>query len=175
MSKPALDPQSQAFKGYRPSRAKEGIAENVQAGRPTCPRYLSKEEKQRFRQIVRELEARRAVSKGDGELIALYCTNWSRWRRAMEDVTGRGEIIIHIALDKNGERVEREKKNPYLAVAQESEKTMTGLLDRLGFTPLNRDKVKKTKGEVVKPPAQPGTLAWIIQQQEEAANDGKAN
>src|SRR6267378_868254 len=128
MSRPPLETSNSPV--FRPTRARESSAVE---GRPSCPRFLSASARQRFRQICKEVESRRALTKGDGELLVLYATTWERWRTAMADVDTRGAIIIAVSKDKYGQPVEREKKNPWLLVAQESEKSMVAILDRLGF------------------------------------------
>jgi P27 family predicted phage terminase small subunit len=124
---------------FRPTRAKESIATE---GRPSCPRYLSKPERQRFRQICKELELRKCLTKGDGELISLTVTTWMRWREAMSHVEKEGAVVISISKGKDGELIEREKKNVWLTLAQEAEKTLLACYDRLGFTPMNRERAK---------------------------------
>ncbi len=147
MSRPPIE--SSMSPRFRPTRAKESTATE---GRPACPRYLSRAAKQRFRQIARELESRRALTKGDGELLVLYSVTWERWRTAMDHVIAEGEIVESISKDKYGEPITRQKKNPWLVVAQESEKNMTAYLDRLGFTPINRERCKPVQKEKPKEP-----------------------
>lgn len=163
MSRPILgvDPLRKGDPAYRPSRAIEHKS-IVPAGRPTCPRYLSKIAKQRFRQLCRELEARRALTRGDGELLTLYCTTYDRWRRAMDDVATRGEVVVSVSRG-----IERERKNPWLLIAQESEKSMVGILDRLGLSPLNREKVRKTKTNEAEEPLPDNSVGAILARMEE--------
>lgn len=163
MSRPPIE--WSASPRFRPTRAKEHVPAATE-GRPAVPKFLSPSERQRFRQMCRELEGRRQLTKADGELISLYCTAWSRWRKSMDDVTVRGEVILVTARGKNDEVIEREKKNPYLSIAQEAEKTMVACLDRLGFTPLNRERVKPVKKEEKNIPFEPGSVGWILQQAE---------
>lgn len=160
MSRPPIE--TSASPRFRPTRAKEFVPDAL-AGRPACPRFLSAPAKQRFRQLCRQLEQRRQLTKADGELLALYATLWVRWREASDDVARRGAVVISISRGKNQEIIEREKKNPYLLIAQETEKEMVAVLDRLGFTPLNREKVKKTKAAE---PTEPVLPAWLIEETE---------
>lgn len=159
MSRPPIE--SSNSPRFRPTRAKESTAVE---GRPACPRYLSKTARQRFRQMCNELESRRALTRGDGELLALYATTFERWRTAMADVDARGAIIISVSKAKDGTPIEREKKNPWLVVAQESEKAMAGYLDRLGFTPVNRERCKPVKKDEENKPFEPGSIGWMLQQ-----------
>lgn len=161
MSRPPLDWSPSPR--FRPTRAKPHEPSATE-GRPSPPRYLSADEKKQFRRMVRELEARRQCTKSDGELLALYVTSWARWRKAMADVAKRGEVILVTARGKDDELIEREKKNPWLAIAQEAEKTLVACLDRLGFTPLNRERVKPVKKSEEKIPFEEGSVGWILEQ-----------
>jgi P27 family predicted phage terminase small subunit len=164
VSRPKLDwSPSPSWDPNRPTRAKEHTPAAT-AGRPPVPRHLTAEEKQRFRQLCRELEAMGCLSKGLGELVTLYCVTWSRWRKAMADVEARGEVIISVSKGKDGELIEREKKNPWLLISQESEKQMYALLDRLGLSPMNQSRVKPVKRDVTKEEFPVGSAGWIIAQ-----------
>ena len=147
MSRPALE--TSASPRFRPTRAKEQTP-TVTEGRPTCPRYLSAVARKKFRQLCKQLEQRRALTPGDGELLALAAITHERWLAAIENVAARGAVIISETKDKYEQTVYRERKNPYLLIAQESERQLTGLLDRLGMTPLNRGRVKDLKKEKAK-------------------------
>jgi P27 family predicted phage terminase small subunit len=129
---------------FRPTRARLSSAVE---GRPACPRYLSKPARQRFRQICKELELRKCLTRGDGELIALTCTTWERWREAMIHVETEGAVVEYVTKGKNDEVITRERKNLYLTIAQEAEKTLIACYDRLGFSPLNRDRAKPVQKE----------------------------
>jgi P27 family predicted phage terminase small subunit len=139
MSRPPLKTSPHA--NFRPTRAKESYAVE---GKPSCPRTLSKAEKTIFRSVVRELSVRHAITKGDRDLIVLYCETMSRRNKAMADVAKRGEVIVSIT-EKNGVPIEREVKNPWYVVAVEAEKTLVACLDRLGLTPRAREMVKVVK------------------------------
>lgn len=168
MSRPALSHSNSPR--FRPTRAKETA---YTGGRPTCPRYLSAEARQCFRKLCKKLEQRRALTEGDGELLALYAVTWERWRKAMADVAVRGEVVISISHDKNDKEIEREKKNPWLVIAQESEKAMTGILDRLGMSPLNRERVKPLKKDEAKAPYPVGSVGAALIEFDRRKVDGE--
>lgn len=115
--------------------------------KPRAPKDLDADEKKIFRQIVRELEKRRTVTSGDTELIRLVAIQIVRHKRAMAKVREEGEIKIYMRLNNHGESVPTEKRNLWLDVACEAEGKITAILDRLGFTPLNRARVRPTKEE----------------------------
>jgi len=100
-----------------------------------------------------------------------------RWRKSISDVAARGEIIIFTRRDKNGDTYEVEKKNPYLLLAQESEKSMVAILDRLGLTPLNRSRVKDLLKDKSKQPPAVGSVEELLvaEIEEEIANGKRGN
>jgi P27 family predicted phage terminase small subunit len=165
MGRPAKTPESHELAGTRDQSALPRESQ-IAASRPHCPKFLSPAARTRFRALARELEARRHLTRGDAELLALYASIWTRHRKSMADVESRGEVIISISLDKNGQQVEREKKNPWLVVAQEAERSMVAILDRLGFSPTFRDRIRPTKGSSAKrtgPPIE-GSAGWYVMQ-----------
>jgi P27 family predicted phage terminase small subunit len=123
-------------------------AESIQPGsRPRCPKELTPEERKIFRETVRELEKRRVLTSGDAEIIRLLAVKISQHKRAIGHVRSEGEIVSVTRISKSGLPYEVNVKNMWLGIAQEAEGKITALLDRLGLTPLNRGRVRKTKSE----------------------------
>jgi P27 family predicted phage terminase small subunit len=140
------------------------------------PKHLTAPERQRFRQLCAGLEKRRALTREDGEILALYCVTWSRWRRSLDDIAARGEVIEIQARGKNDEIITRERPNPYLKIAETCEKAMANYLAALGMTPAAREKVKPVKKNEEKEPFPVGSVGWLLQQaKEEAANGDDGN
>jgi P27 family predicted phage terminase small subunit len=129
----------------------EGAA--VQPGRPRFPKGLTPEERRIFKSLCAELEQRRHLSTGDGELLYIYATERARWARAKAKLTEQGEIRTYVRLDSNGQPHDQEKPNLWLKVAQDSARNMVACLDRLGLTPNARHRIKPT-GDAV-PAAEP--------------------
>lgn len=113
--------------------------------RPRYPRDLSPAAKRVFKSISRLLERRRSLTEADGELIRLLALTYVRHERAIAKVAQEGEITTYFRLDNRGESVPSERPNLWLKVAQEAEKQMIAIYDRLGLTPMNRAKVKPTE------------------------------
>jgi P27 family predicted phage terminase small subunit len=137
---------SEELHELRGTESKANEAPAVVSGRPRVPKALTKDEKVEFRAICRQLSARRALTPADGPLIELAAVLRVRWRRAKQkvDETG-GEIVLYPRKDTNGQFRDIPKKNMWLDIAETSESKLQSLLDRLGFTPLNRPKVQPTK------------------------------
>lgn len=115
------------------------------AGRPRCPKDFSADEKKEFRAACKQLEARRSLTPADGPLIELVAVLRVRHRKALQKVREEGEICTYFRLDSNGQSVPQLKRNLWLDIAEDCEGRITSILDRLGFTPMNRPKVQPTK------------------------------
>jgi P27 family predicted phage terminase small subunit len=126
----------------------------IPAGRPKFPANMPVALRPVFKKICRLLETRRALTEADGPLLSLYCVSYERAQRANEKLREEGEVCKYARTDNHGEVFYTEKPNYWLKVAQDAEKQMIACLDRLGLSPMNRDKVKPTgngKPELVDP------------------------
>lgn len=133
----------------------------IVAGAPRCPGHLSKFARAEWRRLLALLLERRTVTPGDELLLAQAAELTARWVTAKRDVQKRGLVIESTVLDSSGQAVTRERKNPFLAIAQESEKALLGILDRLGLVPATRDKVKPAAPNTEAEP-QPGTVGYLL-------------
>lgn len=117
----------------------------VVASRPKIPTEFKKRPplKKLFKDYCKALEKRRTLTSGDAELLRLVVLCRDRHARAISHVLIEGEIVSYDRLDAHGEIVKSVAPNLWLKVAQESEKTIVSILDRLGLTPTNRGKVKQ--------------------------------
>ncbi len=129
----------------RGTESKANEAPAMVSGRPRVPRHLSKEEKVEFRAFCRQLESRRSLTPADGPLIELAAILRVRQRECAQRVKEEGLIVKYPRLDSNGQTHMVPKRNMYLDIAETSESKLQSLLDRLGFTPINRPKVQPTK------------------------------
>src|SRR6266446_5524779 len=117
----------------------------VEPGRPKFPKGLSTSARKTFKRICALLEQRRVLTEGDAEMLRLYAVAFDRHAKAMDMIATEGEIKVYYRLNNRGESVPSERPNLWLRVAQDSEKFMVSVLDRLGLSPLNKSKVKPTK------------------------------
>jgi P27 family predicted phage terminase small subunit len=124
------------------TRSQAGPDAPIPSGRPRCPKELTKESRKTFRETCRLLEARRALTSGDGPLLLLYVRVHERYRRALAKVEDEGEVCIYTRLSSSGEAVQVEKENLWLGILQDCESRMCSILDRLGLSPMNRTKVR---------------------------------
>jgi P27 family predicted phage terminase small subunit len=126
----------------------------VPASRPRLPKDLSPEALVIFKRLCALLKSRRALTAGDSELLRLYAVTHVRHAKAIAKIQEQGEVCVYTRMDSNGAAHEVEKENLWLKIAFNAEKNLVAILDRLGLTPHNRDKVKPAAPPVPKEPEQ---------------------
>src|SRR5579862_2366973 len=132
--RPALSDQEHALKGTeRRCRVPNVISLATTAGRPTCPRSLSKAAKKEWRAIVNLLESRSVLDPGAGPTLELYANIRARYLKAMADVDKNGEQIMQTKSTSKGELYTVLVENPYLKIATECEAQLMQLTKTLGI------------------------------------------
>jgi P27 family predicted phage terminase small subunit len=146
----------------RPHYVPGNVPSSIHVGAlPKPPKYLSKDAKKKFKGLVRQLAARRTVTAGDADLLAIYSSTFERWQASLEKIRAEGPVVAYSRLNNQGKEVLSEKPNLHLAIAETCERNMVSILTRLGLTPKDRESVRPTAPPVEKPPApQPGTDEW---------------
>jgi P27 family predicted phage terminase small subunit len=114
-------------------------------GRPSFPKGISRDARKVFKRLCAMLEKRRALTEGDGEMLALYVDLFDRRERCLVKLRAEGEVVGYHRLNNRGEDVVTEKPNLHLKIVETCESKMISILDRLGLTPLNRSKVVPTE------------------------------
>lgn len=138
MSKPRVSEAVHALRGTKPQYS--ALDESHVAGTlPKAPKHLDKEERKKFKQMVRQLADRRAVTSGDADVIAIYVEQHARWQQSLAKLKVEGNVRLYIRLDSNGEVHQVEKPNIHLAIAKDCERAMVVILSRLGLTPKDRE------------------------------------
>ena len=121
-------------------RTPEGAQSSVPGGRPE--KIPADVRRSLFKSICRELELRGHLSSGDSELVRLLCFSLDRHAKAEAHLKKSGEVIIVTRCSPTGNEYQAEIVSPWLKIASEAHKQAVGILDRLGLSPISRDKVK---------------------------------
>ncbi len=132
------------------------------ASRPKYPKDVTPAARKVFKDLVKLLLERRALTSGDKYLLELYAAIWDRRSRAQAKLLDEGEVTTYTRIDSNGKMHQCEKLNLNLKIATEAEKQLVSILDRLGLSPLAGPKIKQTRRTEVQEEAQPGTIAYIL-------------
>lgn len=104
-------------------------------GIPSCPDYLDEIAKGEWSEIVGILKDMNLMSLADGRLLEIYCTSYSRWRRALVNVAKYGEVILD---KKSGKLV----TSPYAHIASRMQEEMRKCLLEFGMTPAARSRMR---------------------------------
>jgi P27 family predicted phage terminase small subunit len=120
-----------------------GSTDDTTPGRPKVPKGLSRGAKKSFKALSRQLESRRHLTAGDGELLRLAAVLIDRHQRAIEHLQSEGEIVRTLRV-VGGVEIPVEAESLWLKIAQSSEKQLTAILDRLGLSPRERGRIRPT-------------------------------
>ncbi|MDA0780663.1 MAG: phage terminase small subunit P27 family [Rickettsiales bacterium] len=107
---------------------------------PPPPAWLDEEGRKEWKRVAKELFNMGLLTPVDMTALEAYCTVYSRWKKAEEDIDKTGITFTYI----NREGVEMRRKNPSIAIADESMKLMRSFLSEFGMTPSSRSKVSST-------------------------------
>lgn len=142
MARPA---KSKALHDLHGTELRSNLDEShVEGALPRPPKHLTKASKKSFRNFVKQLAQRRAVTAGDGALISILVVTEERWLQALENLREEGVVVEYTRLDSNGQQVTVEKPNVNLKIAEVAERSMVALLSKLGLSPKDRELVKPT-------------------------------
>lgn len=119
---------------------------SVPAGRPKIPQDITALGLRReFKAMCRLLADRRVSTKGDVELVRLFCVVKDRHIRNAALLAEEGELCTYTRLDSNGQPHEQVKTNLRLKICVEAERQMAAILNQLGLTPVSKDRAKPTR------------------------------
>jgi P27 family predicted phage terminase small subunit len=135
--------------GHRPLNENEPLPEE---GVPDMPSGLSPAAQEEWHRIVPILKKMRVLTVAYGAALAGYCQAYARWFEAEADITANGSIIDEpIIRRRRGEDDEiagkKRKKNPAVAIANESLKLMRSFLSDFGLSPASLSKVTENAEE----------------------------
>jgi P27 family predicted phage terminase small subunit len=132
------------LQGSMQHRSSVPTESHVAAALPRPPKFLSKEARKKFKQLVKQLAVRRAVTAGDADLITIYVSTWERWQAALNNIADEGLIVTYTRLDAGGNAHDVERANISLKIVEVSERACLSYLARLGLTPRDRELVRPT-------------------------------
>jgi P27 family predicted phage terminase small subunit len=102
-------------------------------GRPDPPAFLDDEASEHFRELAGMMSEAGCLSLLDTDALTLFCSHWSRWRKAEAILADECDVITA----KNGYR----QANPWYNVSQEAMKGMHLYIKEFGLSPLARSKM----------------------------------
>lgn len=125
----------------KPQIATEPVAPEPDAGLDSIARA-------EWTRVTSAMTENGLITALDSAVLAAYCTNFSRWRRAETAVQRDGEILFSKVRDTH-RRVIAEKpvKNPMLSVSESAQRLMSRFADQLGLSPSGRSKLGFEHGD----------------------------
>lgn len=84
------------------------------------------------------------IAEPDRAALALYCSAYSRWTYATEQLAATGGPLL---LNDRDETIQ----NPWLAIVNQAARALTTAAESLGLTPASRNKLKRPTGPTVNP------------------------
>jgi len=94
-----------------------------------------------WKRVVDGMSKHGLISNLDASILAVYCQNFSRWKRCEAEVMRDGETILITTFDTHGKpRSKKPIKNPALSIAESASRLMSAAADRLGLSPSSRSK-----------------------------------
>src|ERR1700731_4564405 len=139
MGRPAKSEFEHFVHGTKSQAKTHATESHVPAGRPRIPSDLGKGLRRIFKDLCKLLSERRGLSKGDVELVRVYCFVYERHKRQVELLQQEGEIVTYFRLDSNGQSVPQVKENLRVKIVSGCEKQMVTILSQLGLTPTSKD------------------------------------
>lgn len=128
-----------------PGKRRLNAEEPKPSGIPTCPKHLDKSAKAEWKRISRELITLGLLTSVDRAALAAYCSAWSRWISAEENVQKFGAVIKS---PKSGYPVQ----NPYIGISNTALDQMRKFLIEFGMTPASRSRLHVSDpGEIADP------------------------
>jgi len=138
--KPTALRRAQGNPGHRPLNKNEPQPTGI----PKCPAHLDADAKKEWKRISRELISLGLLTSIDRAALAAYCSCWSRWVNADQQVQKFGAVIKS---PKSGFPVQ----NPYVGIANTALNHMRRYLTEFGMTPSSRSRIQVAPTEVADP------------------------
>ena len=110
-------------------------------GNPECPDWHDEDAKAMWEKLIPQLSAMGILTKVDGNALARYCRFWSRWRKAEDFITERGEMY---PLKDDQGNVKCFQQWPQVAIAHKLSQQLTKLEQEFGMTPSARARIQLT-------------------------------
>lgn len=127
---------------------------------PPCPSHLSKEAKNEWRRMGKELDSLGLLTDLDKAVFAMYCSAWAEWKMAQQDIEAIG-MVVRIPVENvtaRGVKTSYSKlvANPSIAIKHAAEDRMMKCLVELGMSPSSRSRIK------VAPPEKPSAAKAFL-------------
>jgi P27 family predicted phage terminase small subunit len=132
------------LKGTRPTRAAAPGDSQFHCGRPKMPKYLSDEEKECWRGIVKLLAARGTLTAAEAPAIEIYAQTKARHLALLRELKQYGEMVETTVLDNSGTPHTKRVANPASKLATSLANSLRAMLKELCATIASRERARPT-------------------------------
>jgi P27 family predicted phage terminase small subunit len=140
MPRKSTNKQKKLRGSARPGREKPTVCAEPVAPEPDAG--LDDIARAEWKRVTAAFAENNTVTTLDAAVLAAYCSNFSRWKRAEAAVARDGEILFVSVRDTHRAIVgERPMKNPMLSVSESAQRLMSRFADQLGLSPAGRSKM----------------------------------
>ena len=108
-------------------------------GEPDLPDWLDEDAKAAWREVAPGLDAMGVLGKVDGHALAVYCTLFSRWRKAEAFLAAHGDSLV--VKDASGRAVGI-RLYPQVKLANQLAEVVARMAREFGLTPSARTRVR---------------------------------
>jgi len=105
--------------------------------RPPAPKHLDKVAAAEWRRMVELLYSAKQITKLDQSCLELYCTAYSVWRKASDELQKHGLLVKA----PSGYPIQ----SPYLPIVNKQQGILVKLLAEIGGTPSSRSRLPGSK------------------------------
>jgi phage terminase small subunit len=158
--------RDELLKRVQEERSQVELNPTVERGKPKMPGDFSELEAAHWKAASKVMKSRGTLSRGDGEALELWARTKARYSIASKALAEEGLIVVETRVTKKGDTYEVRVPNPHLKIVEQCERMLQAMASKLGLNPLERSKVKATRGATATPKATtwtptPGTLGAL--------------
>jgi len=115
------------------------------AGKPVCPKWLDKNAKAAWRQLIPQLADMGVLTKIDGQALALLCQTWGKWKDAELAIRQHGSVVPIYNADGS---LKYMQQSPYVSIARSAADQLARMFREFGMTPSARTRIEVPEQKV---------------------------
>ena len=144
-------------------RDRSKVIEPTTGGRPRMPESVKADPvaSKKFKDTVRLMRNAETLDPKCVALLEVLALTYSQWMTALKSIREDGDPRT-VTIPVKGGTAEVQKTNPNVRTAADCAKTIIQISDRLGLSPTQRDRVRKTKPTAREQAAAAGTVGAIF-------------
>lgn len=127
------------LRGNPGCRALNQLEPTPRTDTPRCPRWLDKDARTKWRQLIPELKRMGVLTIVDGDALAAYCQIWARWKEAELFIQKHGPVV---AIKHKDGSLKYLQQVPQVAIARTLLQLLNRFQQEFGMTPASRSRIE---------------------------------